>query len=489
MAKHYADAIESRANEGRPTREIVNILYLKGNSMTQPSLTWKSESVLDFLRKNSATDPVALIRKISRDLVAKAYDAGWSGPPFDPFELAEILEIGVLPNDALTDARIISKHDEFMIEYNPRQRASRINFSIAHELGHVLFPDCAKRVRNREAIRASDAWEIEFLCNVAASEILLPYKFFADELNDSEPSIDTILELAERYSASLEAVMLRSIEVVDKQCAMMIASFHNDQTELFIDYFKSTRNFNVRLEKAFLIPKSSSAYECVNSGWTSKSKETWDVFGEREYHIHCIGLPPLRNSVNQRVGIFIIPPDALQIQDFAIKYELGDATKPRGGGNKIIAQVVNTMAGLGMGFGRAMSAAWPKSATALKTWRKDSASFTLGEARLTKLGDDIYVFQMLAQKGLKPSREGIPLRYESLRKCLIELAHVANDHFASVHMPRIGAGQAGGKWAIIEWMLYDELIGRGVGVTVYDIPGTRANFGQALNLKQSIRCG
>jgi hypothetical protein len=37
-------------------------------------------------------------------------------------------------------------------------------------------------------------------------------------------------------------------------------------------------------------------------------------------------------------------------------------------------------------------------------------------------------------------------------------------------MPRIGSGQAGGSWWIIEELINDTLVNRGICVTVYDLP-------------------
>ena len=39
---------------------------------------------------------------------------------------------------------------------------------------------------------------------------------------------------------------------------------------------------------------------------------------------------------------------------------------------------------------------------------------------------------------------------------------------ASVHMPRIGCGLAGGKWEEIEPIITDELTSQGIEVSVYD---------------------
>jgi hypothetical protein len=42
---------------------------------------------------------------------------------------------------------------------------------------------------------------------------------------------------------------------------------------------------------------------------------------------------------------------------------------------------------------------------------------------------------------------------------------------AAVHAPRIGAGQAGGSWPVIEELINDILVRQGVKVVVYDLPG------------------
>jgi O-acetyl-ADP-ribose deacetylase (regulator of RNase III) len=48
------------------------------------------------------------------------------------------------------------------------------------------------------------------------------------------------------------------------------------------------------------------------------------------------------------------------------------------------------------------------------------------------------------------------------------LAGKAIELGASVHMPRIGCGLAGGKWERIEPLITHRLTERGITVTVYD---------------------
>ncbi len=42
---------------------------------------------------------------------------------------------------------------------------------------------------------------------------------------------------------------------------------------------------------------------------------------------------------------------------------------------------------------------------------------------------------------------------------------------ASVHMPRIGCGLAGGKWEVVEPLIEEHLSAKGVAVTIYDFGG------------------
>lgn len=55
-----------------------------------------------------------------------------------------------------------------------------------------------------------------------------------------------------------------------------------------------------------------------------------------------------------------------------------------------------------------------------------------------------------------------------MEQCLAALADRAVELGASVHMPRIGCGLAGGKWARIEPLITRTLCARDVEVTVYD---------------------
>jgi O-acetyl-ADP-ribose deacetylase (regulator of RNase III) len=97
----------------------------------------------------------------------------------------------------------------------------------------------------------------------------------------------------------------------------------------------------------------------------------------------------------------------------------------------------------------------------------------LGSNVIVDLDAEIAIVSMVAQAGYGPSKTP-RLRYEALRECLVELAREARARSASVHMPRIGTGEAGGRWSVVSGLVDEELVAQGVPVTVYDPPG-RAN--------------
>ena len=62
---------------------------------------WTNPSVLALAQ---GADPVRVIQAKARQTVMEATEQGWQGPPYDPFRLAELINVSVLPNDDVVDA-------------------------------------------------------------------------------------------------------------------------------------------------------------------------------------------------------------------------------------------------------------------------------------------------------------------------------------------------------------------------------------------------
>ncbi|WP_437817506.1 Appr-1-p processing protein [Sorangium sp. So ce1078] len=159
-----------------------------------------------------------------------------------------------------------------------------------------------------------------------------------------------------------------------------------------------------------------------------------------------------------------------------INYVDGDATRPVGEGSRIIAHVCNDIGGWGRGFVTALSARWAAPEAEYRRWHRGELAgppFGLGQVQFVEVEARLWVANMIGQHGVK-ARGGVPpVRYEAIDAALVAVAAFARQHDASVHMPRIGAGLAGGRWSEIEPLIERNLCSAGLRVNVYDLPGQR----------------
>ncbi|MFB0628217.1 macro domain-containing protein [Streptomyces sp. AB3(2024)] len=153
-----------------------------------------------------------------------------------------------------------------------------------------------------------------------------------------------------------------------------------------------------------------------------------------------------------------------------IRIIAGDATSPQAKGPKLIAHVCNDIGGWGKGFVLAVSRRWPEPEAAFRAWHRGRSGndFGLGSVQVVRVRPDVWVANMVGQRGIRTGSGGPPIRYDAVARCLAALGDHAVELGAGVHMPRIGCGLAGGKWARIEPLITEALCARDVEVTVYD---------------------
>ena len=153
-----------------------------------------------------------------------------------------------------------------------------------------------------------------------------------------------------------------------------------------------------------------------------------------------------------------------------INYVVGDATQPEGDGMKFITHICNNVGAWGAGFVMALSERWTEPQESFLWWagRGKKANYVLGRNQYVQVEEDIYVVNMVAQNGTISDDNPHPISYTHLALCLQNVAAASSMMNASVHMPRIGTGLAGGSWEEIEAIINDTL--SDVSVTVYDLP-------------------
>ena len=181
-------------------------------------------------------DPEEIIRNLVRNRLTEAKDLGWSGPPFNPQLLASMMGIQCEESRELVyseDAELHPTSTGLIIKYNPDKPKTRQNFSIAHEISHTLFPGYKDQYKARHKIgRFDSSSEVEFLCDLGASEIILPAPEFDADVSRRGISLKSLEELSTLYEASKEASAIRMVATNRCACAMMVLDYSHKPTEL-----------------------------------------------------------------------------------------------------------------------------------------------------------------------------------------------------------------------------------------------------------------
>lgn len=260
------------------------------------------ESPVQLLMRQypGAASPEDAMRRAARGLVSWARDMGWIGPPFRLELLASLLGIKIRPGgrELLQDALIQPIAGErFEIVYRPDGPETRRNFSIGHEISHTFFPDCANAIRYRGPRHKCDPEQyVEELCDLGASELLLPTPEFDDDVLAVGVSIAGIEKLRQRYLASYEAVAIRMLKITSYPCAAAfltrrlkplelrqptLPGMTDPQPRMRVDFMVCSPSFGSRrMPKHKSIPDDSCVYTSVDSGrgsldCISEGREHW----------------------------------------------------------------------------------------------------------------------------------------------------------------------------------------------------------------------
>lgn len=431
---------------------------------------WTNKSVAQLA---GATNPIDVVVNRARQVTLDAMADGWSGPPFDPVELALRLGIAVEPREDIPDARTVpAPGNSLKIEFNPNRPRGRVRYSIAHEIAHTFFPDCAEQVRNRadKSEIEGDDWQLEMLCNIAAAELVMPIGSFPD-LRDKHVSIDELMTLRREYDVSTEALLLRFIRLTRTPCALFAAS--RAETGAYegryrLDYAVASSAWTRSVPLGQYLREGTILAECTAIGFTAKGEELWP--GENRFHVECVGTPPFPGNVYPRVLGLLVDPDEAGPKTGVVRVLKGDALKPRGDGPKVIAHIVNDRSlTWGGGFAKQVAIHFSEAQLDFRRWCHTPGNHKLGNTHFFGSPHHIEIASMVAQQGFGAS-ETPRIRYPALERCLGEVRTHARASGASVHMPRIGCGQAGGKWEVINELIERELLAHGIPVTVYDLP-------------------
>lgn len=159
-----------------------------------------------------------------------------------------------------------------------------------------------------------------------------------------------------------------------------------------------------------------------------------------------------------------------------LKYVVGDATRPvpTDEALRIITHCCNDKGAWGAGFVVALSARWPEPEECYRQLviRELGIAHMVPVERAEDGHPTIVVANIIGQRGTRSDVNTRPVRYDAIHDGLENVRRYGGGA-ASYHMPRMGAGLAGGAWPIIEAIIHETM--KGLSVWVYDlepVPGT-----------------
>ena len=164
------------------------------------------------------------------------------------------------------------------------------------------------------------------------------------------------------------------------------------------------------------------------------------------------------------VGREVLPPELF--------YGTGDATLPTGEGRYVIAHLCNDIGVWGRGFVVALARRYPNAEAEYRAWsrRKADPPFVLGQVQFVEVAAQTWVANMIGQHGIGRRGPTTPIRYDAVRECLGRVRAFAQERKATIQMPRIGCGLAGGDWEVVSKIVEEELVLPGLAVMVLDPP-------------------
>lgn len=161
------------------------------------------------------------------------------------------------------------KHKDWCISYDENVTVpGRINFTIAHELGHYLlhrtirdtFQCSQKEMMDYDSVESR---RLEAQANTFASYLLMPRNDFDVQIRGQEISFELFGHCAERYKTSLTATILKWLEFTE-ETAMLVVADH-DEFICWSFCSQSAKRLGVYRAPGEVVPASALEYLKTNT--------------------------------------------------------------------------------------------------------------------------------------------------------------------------------------------------------------------------------
>lgn len=179
-------------------------------------IQWRSEAARSLVGEVPGRDPREAIEAKAREVVD---ELGLMAPPFDPRVVASfcgIDEIREVPLDLAGCIVPVGDPPRIQMLLRVQDPPARRNFTCAHETAHTLIPSFWQgplERRDRRTGQYRPNQEEEYLCDVAAAELLMPREAFAWAAYEHGVSAQGVQPLSDLFGTSLEATARRLVDL------------------------------------------------------------------------------------------------------------------------------------------------------------------------------------------------------------------------------------------------------------------------------------
>lgn len=175
---------------------------------------------LSLFEQLSQVEPALSDEEIVRRLCADLLDDSAVAPPVNVELLASMRGIARVEQRRQPWAGVLAPAPGgLVVGVRALDGLARQRFTVLHEAGHTLLPGFAD---TRQYRCSGPKTREEQLCDIAASELLLPRRFFLSDLRQAAPGLEGIESLADSYGASIEATALRAVDLHQDEAMLLV---------------------------------------------------------------------------------------------------------------------------------------------------------------------------------------------------------------------------------------------------------------------------
>lgn len=153
--------------------------------------------------------------------------SGTTTPPFLPERLAQFQGVKRIVKEDLGNLSglLLPLRDGFEIKVNATHSLKRQTFSCAHEIAHTFFFEeegrtLVGRLKRENGEKITKKWQ-EDLCDIAASELLMPSQIFSGYASRYYFGIRALTPLSRIFNTSVCPTALKLCDVSPKPCTVV----------------------------------------------------------------------------------------------------------------------------------------------------------------------------------------------------------------------------------------------------------------------------